>query len=718
MLPGGASVRGGASLGAPPQSSPTVSRLASEFHASDLISAVIRKHNRQDFTGAALPSGASVDSHALSNTTVQWEPGEQTVHKAVEHGLSPAGRRPAQLEADKVLRSWLSEAGLRVMPNSGRGNLCLVQSMLQRAGVSPEDLDEQAFQVQGALAQPLDALGRALREGQSLPADRQVLQTLAEHIFGMGNVPPVLIMTAGEHGMPLLHAPLADHAGAAVDPATLRHDTAVFLATSGHFEAVANTSGRPWSAVLRQTQTALGQPLEARRAALLRDAVRAVQPMRVETVDAAGVVHTHQWKRGVQSRLTVLGGGGQAIDPLTQAHEMAEAQLVLDDLWATLAQWTAFDLGQTPLDGGGRVHQLGVSPLGGYQEALSRDRQGQVNLPHIEPQESAFQYTAELRLRQDRVIGLTLRTSGEGDIKVEFDHPWSRSQSTAVAARARLTHADDLDAFDEFAPWALATGKRRHLLYFALFLLHLRRRGMEWEEFRNRPERARDRYLRKEVSDGQLDTNTSPAVQRAIDLQFTPQPPKPRPAPAYLTHEDDLRAFDEFAARACQAGTRHHPSCFAKCLQYLRERGTAWEEFRKLSEEERYQILHKAVRDGDLDRNTPSVVRRAIDPQFTVRRRKGPPVPPYLTHEDDSRAYKKFAAWALEAGKRQDPSCFALCLRHLRQHGIAWDEFRNRPEDDRERYLRKKVADRHLHRNTPSVVRRAIQLPVQAGDDE
>src|SRR6187402_1412863 len=68
VLPGRESANLGTSPGRSAQSSSTVSRLASDFSASELISAAIQVHNRQDFTGAALPSGASVDSHALSNT--------------------------------------------------------------------------------------------------------------------------------------------------------------------------------------------------------------------------------------------------------------------------------------------------------------------------------------------------------------------------------------------------------------------------------------------------------------------------------------------------------------------------------------------------------------------------------------------------------------------------------------------------------------------------
>ncbi|WP_208451869.1 hypothetical protein, partial [Burkholderia cepacia] len=46
--------------------SSTVSRLASQFQAQDLVRAAIRRINPQDFSGPPLPSGASVDSQALS----------------------------------------------------------------------------------------------------------------------------------------------------------------------------------------------------------------------------------------------------------------------------------------------------------------------------------------------------------------------------------------------------------------------------------------------------------------------------------------------------------------------------------------------------------------------------------------------------------------------------------------------------------------------------
>jgi hypothetical protein len=46
----------------------TVSRLAAEFSASELVAAAIPGHSPQDFSGKPLPSGTSVDSHALSST--------------------------------------------------------------------------------------------------------------------------------------------------------------------------------------------------------------------------------------------------------------------------------------------------------------------------------------------------------------------------------------------------------------------------------------------------------------------------------------------------------------------------------------------------------------------------------------------------------------------------------------------------------------------------
>ncbi|WP_415807755.1 hypothetical protein [Bordetella muralis] len=55
-----------ASSNGPPAPS-TVQRLAAEFSQAELIGAVIQRHNPQDFTGASLPSGASVGSQALSS---------------------------------------------------------------------------------------------------------------------------------------------------------------------------------------------------------------------------------------------------------------------------------------------------------------------------------------------------------------------------------------------------------------------------------------------------------------------------------------------------------------------------------------------------------------------------------------------------------------------------------------------------------------------------
>ena len=83
--------------------------------------------------------------------------------RADEFALVPDGYLESQLRADELLRNRLDGAGVTVAPNSGgHQNLCVIYSMLQRAGVPPEELDAEALLTNAELA------GRPGRVGQGV----------------------------------------------------------------------------------------------------------------------------------------------------------------------------------------------------------------------------------------------------------------------------------------------------------------------------------------------------------------------------------------------------------------------------------------------------------------------------------------------------------------------------------------------------------------------
>jgi hypothetical protein len=162
--------------------------LAARFKRTDLVSAAIQQFNPQDFTGKPLPSGASIDSHALSSALgtiasmanrdhvqAQWAAGYDVVNRhlavqlvnersafalqgaagasmgapaAVVQGvITAAPRRTSDPRAQRALgvamtaleemtaaaREQLRGLGAVVVPNSGTGLNCLIISLLQHA---------------------------------------------------------------------------------------------------------------------------------------------------------------------------------------------------------------------------------------------------------------------------------------------------------------------------------------------------------------------------------------------------------------------------------------------------------------------------------------------------------------------------------------------------------------------------------------------------------
>jgi hypothetical protein len=704
-----------------------VARLAAEFSQTDLVAALIHSHNPQDFTGPALPSGGSVHSQALSST-IGSAPGTGALTREEEFALVPAGQWPALVNADKLLRGRLAEVSLRVMPTSATGYLCLIESMLQMNGRSFAQAQSEAPRVQEELAGRPDALGQALREGLGLYADAQVVKPLATHIFGKDNVPPMLFMTPGEHGAPVLYDPLAGPADAEMNLATVSHRTAVFLETPGHYEPLLNITGRPWSAVLQQLQVAPHESYNVRHATWQRQALFARRSFSVQTIGANGNVETRHWNRGVQVSLKVLDAEEDPT-PLQQAKALAEAQGAVDHFWSVLERWVSFDLGQKDLGGGDRLHLLGVSPFDDYQAILPRDAGSQqddrrfVSLPALKAGETAYQYVAELRIREGRLINLTLRTSGEGDIEVGFDHPWSHPRSTRFPTRATLTRGDDLDVFDEFATRNRAPSQLYEPPLLAACLSYLHKQGKTWAEFSNMPEAERDGFMRNATAARHLHPSAPAVVRRALDPQRERGTLVDTSARASL-HPDDLAAFDEFALSAWAEGRFNDPARFAKFLHDLRkhtkgiawndqsktweETGTvmSWEEFSGTLQEERELYMGNAKDEGHLNGTELEVVRRAIDPTRKPRQRAKNAA--LSLNEAHRAAYDEFQRKAREAGRNHEIPRFGAFLRVLEDKGLTLENFGKLPPDQRNQYLNDWRAAGTLDGHVPAVVRRAL----------
>lgn len=324
----------------------------------------------------------------------------------------------AALRLTEALRHRLERMDLAVLPNEGAGRmLCLVVSMLQADGVSGRQLDRRSAEILERLVARQDAVGEAARAAQGFHADRAVFQAIADEVFDLGApTPPMLVMQAHEHATVQLFAPLAE-VDEAVEPANVPVRAVVILESPGHFEAIVNTAGRPWSDVLselrRPENEALPAPGDRQEA----------RPLEVRSVSAEGRHALHRWQRSPQTGLAPLrpGLGDADRGPQALAQAMAAGQEAVDDFWAGLSRSEGFELGTQPASGGGRIHLMGVSPPDDYYQALPRDASRNLSLPPVA--EGVHQYVGRMHVHEERLIGLTVETTGEGDVAVDYQSP-------------------------------------------------------------------------------------------------------------------------------------------------------------------------------------------------------------------------------------------------------------------------------------------------------
>lgn len=495
---------------------------------------------------------------------------------------APAGENvtPAQSRALAALRKRLGEIGVTVMPsladegsvvaaNAGQKiNLSLIMSLLQQAGVQDDEVQALAPQLHAQLAALDDPLGEMLSAGQPVHKHGKEFEALALHVFGACGwraAPKVLIVKARERGATLLYDPMKDQGRAEVDPATISHDTAVLIESPGGFEALANTSGRPWSSVLAQLRTCTYGSEKARSAAWLRHRVRAVHAVELKCPE-----YTHEWKQGMQEQLQPPNVDAQA-SAITRAQAIAGAQAAVDKFWAR-AKVFAVDHGHRSVTDRYRIHSMAVPLSAGYED------------------ETNDQYVAQVHVLDDWIIGLTLSSFADGNIViVDYEDPRYRPAAQSED-RQPLWHLDDVHAFDRLATAGQPTPPDC-LRHFAEFLRDLREygRGMGWDEFRWRPHKEVDEYLSQAMAERGLRKNVLSVVRQMIERQRKE------------LHRDDQKAYEAFLAVAATHGrAQHYANVFAALLRHQRvnEQGMVWEKLCLLSDSDREFYLHDVRRNG------------------------------------------------------------------------------------------------------------------------
>lgn len=324
--------------------------------------------------------------------------------RAQEFQAVPPDYLRAALQNDQALRGRLEHAGVAVVRNTGGddNNLCLLSALLQAAGVPLHDVEQRARGLRDQLAGQPDALGQALGAGLGLYANRDVFQPLVARIFADRPQTPMLVMTAGQQGAPLLFNPLWAHGAAQVDPATVPSHTVVLLESPGHFEFVANASGRPWSAVLAQ--------LEAPAAPELAPAP-AWRRVSIDTFDRPGRPDV---KRHLQLPPQVAispTGLAENAPPVEQARALAAAQERVDAVWFAMRHLSSIERERPVALGAGVVERR----LAVYLAAATRPAQGASETPSL--------VHVNLQERGRRVVGMSITGPQQAGIEVRYADP-------------------------------------------------------------------------------------------------------------------------------------------------------------------------------------------------------------------------------------------------------------------------------------------------------
>lgn len=511
--------------------------------------------------------------------------------------------RDQQREYYAILSGRLRYVCLTVIPNTSEGsNLSLISALLQIAGVRLKDVQQYACQVLDELTGRPDSLGSYLKNGGNIYAHPQAFHAVTTHIFGEGHVPTLPIMMAGEGGAPLLWDPLKARTTSAIDPATVPNDAIVLLwGPTGTFEAVSNTSGRPWPAVLGRLQMrALYDSESERNAAWVVHCVQATRPINVRTFDVNGTSKTYRWKRGIQNGLVLLDNH-QNLSPLMRARAMAEAQAVVDSLWPALEREYSFDLEQMPPPAAEYIHWMAVPPTIASIAVMQQNMED-ATTPSSGQANGAICPRMALRVNQGRLIDLTLYRSGQPYFLVKLENPWSRNLH--MFSRRKLIHPDDMDTFD---PLALKFIKPQDRAILADFLVHMRQR---WEDgvdqFRKWSRDRQELYLCQQVATREFRSHDPAVVRRAFSM--------PAPAPAMrglglkLWHDDDRAAFGLLGLLANKIKNASYFHAFMIDLRHETRDGV--QNFLLWSDEQRNQHLEKARR--RLSSNVMAVVEHVV----------------------------------------------------------------------------------------------------------
>lgn len=601
----------------------------------------------------------------------------------LEDSASPMEFDPPQRPRDVVLRERLVDLGLTVVPDpvddesiapyaKEKSYLGVIITLLHGAGLEGAELLRRASDVHDDVSKhDTDILGDALRSGEELDPRELIFPALAKRIFEArdeSNWPAVLIMKAGVNGSPELY----DLANVQVDPATVSHDTVVFIESDGRFEAVANTSGRPWPAVLAQLLISPEKPEDERNAAWIRHCIRAVQEVELTTINH---LQSHVWKRGEPLDVEWMNMRTEP-GPSKQAQLTAEAQAVVEKFWAALAQHPiTYEREQTSSNEGNHSHSLDVNLGSGILQGA-------------------------IEVRDGRILSLRVHTDN-GDIVAKYEHPWSRPV-IQTPARQALTCADDLDAYDEAELLALSHNYPLDMGAFADFLIDLRKQGPKWEELRERQPKVIEGYVKDAVDQGRLAKSALWAVRWVLNPHGKASG---KLSSGKKLDSADAKRLNNFYRLAMARKSPAYTSVFAAFLEDLRAhgKGMRWPAFCELQGDEINQYMCKAMERG-LHASTLAVLSFAMKPEENGKRSS------QLKNANHQTLFERFQAWTTDNAKSRDyPTYLRRFLAHLESTGdMSWRAFSGLSKKDRNAYMKEAIPD--LGYKGRSAVQRAHQL--------
>ena len=453
---------------------------------------------------------AGLPSLSLGTQSVHGVQPEQSVSASCAHRIVPITDVASQRDAE-LLHTRLFNARLEVVFNPiGRPDESLISSMCQATGApdsAAAGFAQSLYKESILSCNPLDPLGEALWTQRGIDRDPKALLAVRDHLAIAHTVPPMFIMRADKGGLPLLFDPYQPNA--IVTPANVPNNAVgLFVQPTGFSNVVANTTGRPWSLILRELQMDLVDPESAISRKRLLDTIRAVREMNVEIACLDGVNRKYKWKQGVQIGLKVESIDSDWMGAVTRVRIMAGAQDVVDGGCAALGQSVlAQHEPVLSLSDGSQIYRLLVQVQKKFPD-LESDERSRVDLHDV-----------ELLVRQKRVIRLSVLSSEEGRIDASFEEPWSRRLPETINWRFRheLWHPEYRDMFDMFA---LPPGNREYSAPFGNFLIWLYRRygddGLDL--LRNKNGGVRDAFLTVAVASHGLQKSYATAARVAFGI--------------------------------------------------------------------------------------------------------------------------------------------------------------------------------------------------------